>query len=196
MRHGTKKDFRAERVVFVIITGSCDNASRSYTEEMIRKRITYRRQKYGWKFIFYGMGMDAVEEAGKIGIAVEWTRSCNQDTGGLQMAFEDISATLTGFRSVGTEVGMGDEPVEQILRKHWSSMACLTGKLTYPGSMMSSRGEGDGVPEEELLPPGPPIVCPASAVTSSERQRESIRFMNLGIFQNWRCLPTEMRSGR
>lgn len=71
VRHGTKEEARGDKVVFIIITGSRNRAGRSYTQEMIQKRIVYRRQKYGWEFLFFSMGKDVAAEAEKTGITAE-----------------------------------------------------------------------------------------------------------------------------
>lgn len=98
VRHGTRENFRADKVVFIIITGSRDNASRGYTEELIRKHITYRKQKYGWEFIFFGGNMDAEAEAGKIGIMAEQVYGYNADTDGIHTIYTVVSALLTAFQ--------------------------------------------------------------------------------------------------
>lgn len=98
VRYGTKEEFRAEKVLFIIITGSVDNASSGYTEEMIRQRITYREQKYGWEFVFFGANMDAAAEAGKIGIAANRAKGYSADAAGIRTAFAAVSSILTAFR--------------------------------------------------------------------------------------------------
>jgi len=98
VRHGTKEEFRAEKVMFIIITGSVDNASSGYTEEMIRQRITYRKQRYGWEFVFFGANMNAAAEAGKIGIAANRARDYSADAAGIHTAYTAVSSILTAFR--------------------------------------------------------------------------------------------------
>ena len=98
VRHGTREDCRGERTVFIIITGSGDRASRGYTEEMVRKRIAYRRKRYGWEFVFFGTSMDAAAVARKIGIAAEMAQDCSADAEGIRTAYTAASSLLTAYR--------------------------------------------------------------------------------------------------
>ncbi len=143
VQRSTKEEFRAEKVMFVIITGSHENASHVYTADMIRQRIEHRKQKYGWKFIFFGVDMNAVEEAGKIGIAGEWAHDYRADPAGTKAAYTAISAMLTDFR-IGKEADI-NESDRELIRKHWKSTAVFTDVWT-PGEKECK------VPEEELLP--------------------------------------------
>lgn len=105
VRHGTKEEFRAKKVVFVIIAGKRDNASRGYTEEMIRERIEHRRKNYGWEFVFFGGNMNAVAEAEKIRIAAELAFDYTIDADGLHTVYTMASAMLTGFLKDGSLSG-------------------------------------------------------------------------------------------
>nr|WP_302111354.1 hypothetical protein [uncultured Acetatifactor sp.] len=98
VRHGTRESCREERAVFIIITGSGDRASRGYTEEMVRKRIAYRRKEYGWEFVFFGTSMDAAAMAGKIGIAAEMAQDCSADAEGIRTAYAAASSLLAAYR--------------------------------------------------------------------------------------------------
>ena len=98
VRHGTREDCRGERTVFIIITGSGDRASRGYTEEMVRKRIAYRRKRYGWEFVFFGTSMDAAAVARKIGIAAEMAQDCSVDAEGINTAYTAASSLLAAYR--------------------------------------------------------------------------------------------------
>jgi uncharacterized protein YegL len=65
----TAEDYRAEKVVFVIITDGEENASREYTSDKVKAQIERQKSRYGWEFIFLGANIDAVETAGRFGIA-------------------------------------------------------------------------------------------------------------------------------
>ena len=65
----TKKEFLPEKTLFVITTDGMENASREYSYEQVRRKIRHEQKKYGWEFIFLGANIDAVAEAGRIGIA-------------------------------------------------------------------------------------------------------------------------------
>lgn len=97
-RH-TSEDYRAEKVLFVIITDGEENASREYSEDKIREMIERQKQKYGWEFIFLGANMDAVKEADKYGIAADRAQNYRADSCGISAAYEVSSCFSTAFRA-------------------------------------------------------------------------------------------------
>ena len=50
----TADDYKAEKVMFVIITDGLENASREYTAERVKARIKRQKEKYGWESVYYG----------------------------------------------------------------------------------------------------------------------------------------------
>ena len=106
----TSEDFRAEKVLFAIITDGAENASREYSAERVKARIERQKQKYGWEFIFLGANMDAVAEAGKIGIAADRAQNYRADALGTGMAYTAMSAVSTAFRK-GKAIGRSSKPV-------------------------------------------------------------------------------------
>ena len=102
IQRATREDFRAEKVLFIIITDGQENASRHYTADMIKERIEHQKQKYGWEFCFFGANMDAIAEAGKIGIAADRARNYFADACGTQAAYTAMSAISSAFRKNGS----------------------------------------------------------------------------------------------
>jgi uncharacterized protein YegL len=94
----TAEDYRAEKVLFVVITDGLENASREYSAARIKKRIEHQKEKYGWKFVFFGANMDAVLEAGKLGIDADSTHNYRSDSTGTSTAYNAISSITTAFR--------------------------------------------------------------------------------------------------
>ncbi len=99
VQHNTMEEYRAEKVLFVIITDGQENASRHYTLDMIRERIDHQKKKYGWEFVFFGANMDAVAEAAKIGIDAGHARNYSASHAGMQSAYSSMSAMSTAFRT-------------------------------------------------------------------------------------------------
>ena len=66
----TREGERPGKVIFVITTDGLENASREFTYSKVKELITHQQEKYGWEFIFLGANIDAVREAGNIGIAM------------------------------------------------------------------------------------------------------------------------------
>jgi uncharacterized protein YegL len=94
----TDEDFRPEKVLFAIITDGMENASREYSAEWIKARIERQKQKYGWEFIFMGANMDAVMEAGKLGIAADRAQNFSFDCPGFLQAYDTMSSSAIAFR--------------------------------------------------------------------------------------------------
>jgi uncharacterized protein YegL len=95
---GTAEDYRAEKVMFVIITDGQENASRKYSAEDIKEQIERQKEKHGWEFIFLGANMDAVAEAGKLGIAADHASNYFADSLGTGAAFVSMSHASTKHR--------------------------------------------------------------------------------------------------
>lgn len=89
---------RAEKVMFVIITDGMENASIEYSYDKIKKMIDHQTKKYGWEFIFLGANIDAVETAGRFGIAEDRAANYHADSEGTMLNYEVISETLSMVR--------------------------------------------------------------------------------------------------
>lgn len=94
----TAENYRAEKVLFVIITDGQENASREYSAERVKRRIERQKEKYGWEFVFFGANMDAVMEAGEIGIAADRAQNYCADAIGTSVAYTAMSAFSTAYR--------------------------------------------------------------------------------------------------
>jgi uncharacterized protein YegL len=94
----TAEDFRPEKVLFAIITDGMENASREYSAEWIKARIERQKQKYGWEFIFMGANMDAVLEAGKLGIDADRALNYNADAEGINLSYATMTRSSAAFR--------------------------------------------------------------------------------------------------
>lgn len=98
----TADDFRAEKVLFVIITDGEENSSREYSAEKVKAQIERQKLKYGWEFIFLGANIDAVQTAGRFGITPDRTVDYLADSGGTELNFKVMSAAVATFRESGT----------------------------------------------------------------------------------------------
>ncbi len=97
----TAEDYRAEKVMFVIITDGQENSSREYSGETVRQMIERQKKKYGWEFIFLGANIDAVETAGRFGIAPDRAVDYLADGEGTRLNFKAMSGAAMSFRKTG-----------------------------------------------------------------------------------------------
>ncbi len=105
------EDFRAEHVMFVIITDGEENSSREYSVARIKQLIEEQKAQSGWEFIFLGANIDAVETAGQFGIGADRAVDYLADSEGTELNFEVLSETVSTFRSVGLVM---EEPLAEI----------------------------------------------------------------------------------
>jgi uncharacterized protein YegL len=94
----TAEDYRAEKVIFVIITDGEENSSREYSSERIKQMIEGQKSRNAWEFIFLGANIDAVETAGQFGIDPDRAQNYHADSEGIELNFNVISEAMASFR--------------------------------------------------------------------------------------------------
>lgn len=109
----TADEYRAEKVMFVIITDGEENSSREYSAQKVKDQIERQKSKYGWEFIFLGANIDAVETAGRFGIAPDRAVEYLADNEGTQLNYTVMSQAVASYRQDGTV----DEGCFETIRK-------------------------------------------------------------------------------
>lgn len=97
----TADDYRAEKVMFVIITDGEENSSREYSAEKVKMQIERQKAKYGWEFIFLGANIDAVQTAGRFGIEPDRAIDYVPDSVGTSLNFSVMAEAVATFRDTG-----------------------------------------------------------------------------------------------
>lgn len=113
VQKSTAEEFRAENVMFVIITDGEENSSREYSPQKVKSMIELEKEKYGWEFVFLGANIDAVETAGRFGISPDRAADYVPDGAGTELNFQMMSEAVATFRT--TQV-MPQAPLEAIRR--------------------------------------------------------------------------------
>lgn len=113
VQKNTAEEYRAESVMFVIITDGQENASREFSPDQIKSMIQMEKEKYGWEFVFLGANIDAVETAGRFGIAADRAADYLADGAGTRLNFRMMSETVAAFRETGA---VPAAPLEAIRR--------------------------------------------------------------------------------
>ncbi len=93
-----REEDRPEHTLFVITTDGMENASRRYGSEQVKRLIQRQKEKYGWDFLFLGANIDAVETAGRFGIAPDRAADYHSDALGTQLNFQAINAAISTVR--------------------------------------------------------------------------------------------------
>lgn len=94
----TADNYRAEKVMFIIITDGEENSSREYSADMVKAQIEGQKKNYGWEFIFLGANIDAVETAGRFGISADRAQNYHADGEGVELNFRVMSEAVATFR--------------------------------------------------------------------------------------------------
>ena len=97
----TTEDYRAEKVMFVIITDGEENASREYSAEKVKSLIEWQKTKYGWEFVFLGANIDAVQTAGRFGISADRAVDYMADSEGTSLNYRVMAHAVATFRKEG-----------------------------------------------------------------------------------------------
>ena len=96
-RH-TADEYRAEKVMFVIITDGEENSSCEYSSDKVKFQIERQKEKYGWEFIFLGANIDAVETASGFGISADRAQNFHADKDGVELNYMVMSEAITNLR--------------------------------------------------------------------------------------------------
>ncbi len=111
VQKSTAEEYRAEKVMFVIITDGEENSSREYSAERVRAMIGQEKEKYGWEFVFLGANIDAVQTAGRFGIGADRAADYVADSEGTTLNFEMMSQAVAQYRKMSC---ISDAPFETI----------------------------------------------------------------------------------
>ena len=114
----TAEDYRADKVLFVITTDGMENASREYDYGKIKAMVARQKSKYGWEFIFLGANIDAVDVAGRFGIAPDRAQNYHGDSEGTSLNFKVTAQAIASYRKSGILAeDWGDEIKEDYMRR-------------------------------------------------------------------------------
>ena len=101
VQRSTADEYRAEKVIFIIITDGEENSSREFSADTVRKLISEEKERYGWEFLFLGANIDAVETAGRFGISADRAAEYVPDTKGTALNYAVMCEAVSEFRSTG-----------------------------------------------------------------------------------------------
>ncbi|MDD4657978.1 MAG: hypothetical protein PHW26_02920 [Eubacteriales bacterium] len=114
----TAEEYRADKVLFIITTDGMENASREYNYNKIKGMVARQKSKYGWEFIFLGANIDAVDVAGRFGIAPDRAQNYHGDSEGTSLNFKVTAQAIASYRESGILAeDWGDEIKEDYLRR-------------------------------------------------------------------------------
>jgi len=117
----TAREYRAQRVLFVITTDGMENASREFSHDKIKSMIERQKSKHNWEFVFLGANMDAVDVANRYGIDASRAQTFYNDSEGIALNYAVLSKTISNYRSAeaGTrlDASWSEEIQEDFLKR-------------------------------------------------------------------------------
>ncbi len=100
------EDERPEKTLFIITTDGMENASKHYTYEKVRKMVEKKKKKQHWEFVFLGANIDAIEVAGRFGVAANRAVRYECDSVGTALNFDVMSKMVSCARSCASPMAM------------------------------------------------------------------------------------------
>ena len=94
-----REEDRPAHTVFVITTDGMENASRRYTSDAVKAMVKEEKEKYGWEFLFLGANIDAVETAGRFGIAEDRAVTFLNDARGQALNYRAVADAVCRVRA-------------------------------------------------------------------------------------------------
>jgi len=114
VQKNTAKDYRAEKVLFVITTDGLENASCEFDYDKIKSMIEHQKSRYGWEFIFLGANIDAVEVANRFGVDRSRAQNFHNDSEGIALNYEVLSKTVAYYREAAPGASLDENWCNEI----------------------------------------------------------------------------------
>jgi len=100
-----REEERPSKVLFVILTDGEENASRSFTNRDVKKRIQHQTDVYKWGFVFLGANQDAFATGQEMGIASSMCLNINTDSAAeVQRTGRILGRAATNYRAAAPSV--------------------------------------------------------------------------------------------
>lgn len=99
-------DQRPEKTLFIITTDGMENASKEYTYSKVKKLVEEKKKKYHWEFVFLGANIDAVEVAGRFGVAKNRAVRYECDSAGTKLNFKVMSKMVSCAKKASSAIEM------------------------------------------------------------------------------------------
>lgn len=96
-----REEDRPGKTVFVITTDGYENASKKYGYGDIKRMIEQQKECSGWEFLFLGANIDAVETAGRVGIAPDRAANYICDPVGTAINYDVLGDAINEVREKG-----------------------------------------------------------------------------------------------
>ena len=97
---------KPEKTLFIITTDGMENASKKYSYDKVKKMVEKKKKKNHWEFVFLGANIDAVEVAGRFGVAANRAVRYECDSAGTALNFNVMSKMVSCARACSSAEDM------------------------------------------------------------------------------------------
>lgn len=91
---------RPDNVVFVVLTDGKENASET-PQQTVQDQVAYRREEFGWEFLFIGANQDAALTAEGMGMDAQKSLDMDHSGDGAEAAYQSTSERISNARQEG-----------------------------------------------------------------------------------------------
>ena len=99
IQKGMPEEDKPEKTLFIITTDGMENASKKYSYDKVKKMVEKKKRKNHWEFVFLGANIDAVEVAGRFGVAANRAVRYECDSAGTALNFNVMSKMVSCARA-------------------------------------------------------------------------------------------------
>jgi len=99
-----KEKDRPNKVLFVIYTDGEENSSTKYSHSQLKEMIERQQNTYSWEFLYFGANQDAFAVSKDYGFKASNTMSYTADSQGVLYSMNNLSATVSNYRTTGSSV--------------------------------------------------------------------------------------------
>ena len=93
-----KDENKPAKTVVMVVTDGCENASREYSCEQVKKLVTDQAAA-GWQFVYLGADVDAFAEAGGMGIEQQTSGGFVKTASGIANAYGATAQNVCAYRA-------------------------------------------------------------------------------------------------
>lgn len=90
---------RPSKVIVLVITDGEENASRRFTLDEIKAKVTHQREVYSWEFVFIGANIDAISTGTSMGFSAQNSVAYTPSAAGTGQLYRSVSSNLGSYRS-------------------------------------------------------------------------------------------------
>lgn len=101
-----EKPEKPEKTLFIITTDGMENASKQYSYDKVKKMVEKKKKKKGWEFIFLGANIDAIDVAGRFGVAANRAVRYENDADGAALNYGVMSKMVSLARASKSAAAM------------------------------------------------------------------------------------------